>query len=204
MNFRALKENDLSDFAENVNTLLAGTELSSIDPNVRTDLGRSIGTLPVTLATLTAGAAVAEDARKAAISARNETRAQVWALMSQVRDALKASLAAKKEYDLCGFDYPSERSTYVAQDPTGLSAFGYSNGVNTVRFTGNNKGGQVTFEIWRRHGDTAPWALHSTTKRQNFTDTGVTPGQYYEYKVRAVAARSRSNFSNSAVVYGVS
>ncbi len=31
----------------------------------------------------------------------------------------------------------------------------------------------------------------------------VTPGQYYEYKVRAAAPKSVSNFSNSAVVYGV-
>lgn len=204
MNFRTISENDLSDFAENVNALLGGSELDAIDPNVRAELVRAIGTLPATLSTQTADVGVAEGERKAAVSARNGTRRQIRALMSQVRDALKAGLAPKKQYDLCGFDYPALRTRYEAQDPTNLSAFGYSNGVNTVRFTGNNKPGQVIFEIWRRHGDTADWALHATTRKQSFTDTGITPGQYYEYKVRAVAAKSVSNFSNSAVVYGAS
>ena len=124
--------------------------------------------------------------------------------MSQVRDALKAGLAPKKQYDLCGFDYPATRSRYEAQDPTKLSAFGYSNGVNKIRFSGNNRPGQAVFEIWRRHGDTVDWALHAITRKQSHTDTGITPGQYYEYKVRAIAAKSVSNFSNSAVVYGAS
>lgn len=84
-----------------------------------------------------------------------------------------------------------------------MSAFGYSNGVNKIRFSGNNRNGRVNYEIWRRHGDTVGWSLHATTKRQRFTDTPVTPGQYYEYKVRAAAATNTSNFSNAAVVYGV-
>jgi hypothetical protein len=58
------------------------------------------------------------------------------------------------------------------------------------------------YEIWRRHGDEGPWGIIATTRKQAFADTPVTPGQYYEYKVRAVAAKSTSNYSNSAVVYG--
>lgn len=204
MNFRAISENDLADFAANVALLLAGTELVSIDDRVRTALATAIGALPATLATQAADAAIAEGARKARVSERNATRKQIRVLMGQVRDALKAGLAPKKEYDLCGFDYPAERSTYEAQSPTNLSAFGYSNGINKIRFSGNNRPGRVVYEVWRRHGDTADWGLHATTKRQSHTDTGITPGQYYEYKVRAVAAKSVSYFSNSAVVYGVS
>jgi hypothetical protein len=203
MNFRTLNENDLSDFAANVHALLGRTELTAIDSNVRTDLANSIGTLPETLSEQTAAATVAEGERKAAVSARNATRTQIRALMAQVRDALKAGLAEKNQYDLCGFDYPITPTTYVAQNPTDLSAFGYSNGVNKILFSGNNKPGRVVYEVWRRHGDTAGWALHATTKKQSFTDSGVTPGEYYEYRVRAVAAKSVSNFSNSAVVYGV-
>ena len=204
MNFRIISENDLADFAANVALLLDGSELASIDNSVRSALFTAIGSLPATLATQAADAAIAEGARKARVSERNATRKQIRALMGQVRDALKAGLAPKKEYDLCGFDYPAERSTYEAQSPTNLSAFGYSNGINKIRFSGNNRPGRVVYEIWRRHGDTADWGLHATTKRQSHTDTGITPGQYYEYKVRAVAAKSVSHFSNSAVVYGVS
>ncbi len=204
MNFRTLSENDLSDFAANVATLLGGTQITAIDTNVRADLVTAIGAKPANLADQTAAAAGLEGTRKAAVSTKNMTRAEIIALMSQVRDALKAGLASKTQYDLCGFNYPVISSDiYVAQDPSGLSAFGFSNGVNKIRFSGNNKRGSVVYEVWRRHGDTAPWALHSTTKKQSFTDTPVMPGQYYEYKVRAAAAKSISNFSNSAVVYGV-
>ena len=204
MNFRVLPGSELADFAANVAMLLSGPELASIDERVREGLKTAIGALPTTLRDQAAAAAVAEGERKAAVSSRDSTRKQIRALMTQVRDALKAGLAPKKEYDLCGFDFSTERGTYVAQDPTDLSAFGYSNGVNKLRFSGNNRNGQVVYEIWRRHGDTAGWGIHATSKKQTFTDTGITPGQYYEYRVRAVAAKSVSQFSNPAVVYGVS
>lgn len=203
MNFRVLRENDLSDFAANLNALLGGNLLTSINSNVRADLVTAIGTKAADLASQTAAAVVAETERKAAVSTKNVTRAEILIVVSRIRDALKAGLAPKKEYDLCGFDYPAAASDiYVAQDPTGLSAFGFSNGINKIRFSGNNKRGRVIYEIWRRQGDTSPWALHTTTKKQTFTDTPVIPGQYYEYRIRAVAAKSSSNFSNSAVVYG--
>jgi hypothetical protein len=202
MNFRTLSENDLSDFAANVGTLLGGDDLVSLDPNVRTDLGTALGTLPAALKAQTAAAAVAEAERKAAVSTRNQTRAQIRSLMGRVRDALKAGVAPKTQYDLCGFDYPTSRGPYVPVAPTALSAFGYSNGVNVLRFTGNNKSGVVVYEIWRLYGDTVDWGLYATTKKQSFEDNSVTPGEYYEYKVRAVAAKSASTFSNAAVVYG--
>ncbi len=202
MNFRRITESELADLADNVATLLGGNELTAIDANLRSDLAMAIGSLPTTLESRTAAAAVAESARKAAVSSRNETRTQLHGVMSQVRNALKTGLAPKEQYDLCGFDYPDAPSKYIAVDPTNLSAFGYSNGVNQLRFEGNNKPGRVTYEIWRRQGDSGEWRLHAATKRQSYLDSGVTPGQYYEYRVRARAASTVSNYSNSAVVYG--
>lgn len=204
MDYRRLTDNDLADFATNVVLLLGGTQLAGINTVVRTSLAAAIGTLPDDLDAQTAAAAVAEGARKAAVSSKKATRQQIIAFMSQVKNALLAGLAPKEQYDLCGFDYrETPTGPYQPADPTELSAFGYSNGVNAVKFRGNNSTGYVVYEIWRRHGDTSAWALHSTTTKQSFTDTPVTPGQYYEYKVRATAAKSVSNFSNPAVVYGV-
>ena len=104
MNFRTLNGNDLASFAANVNTLLAGAELSSIETNVRNSLAAAIGAKPDTLSAQAAAATIAEGERKAAVSAKKTTRSELIALMGQVRDALKAGLAAKEEYDLCGFD----------------------------------------------------------------------------------------------------
>ena len=56
--------------------------------------------------------------------------------------------------------------------------------------------------MWRLNGDTAPWGIIGTTRRQLYIDTPVVPGEYYNYKVRAVAATNVSDFSNVAVVYG--
>lgn len=203
MDFRRLGDLDLAGFATNVITQLGGSSMAAIDSHVSSALATAIGSLPATLETEAAAAAVARDASRAAVAQKNLTRRALIALLKQVRDTLIANNAPKDEYAVAGFDYQDQVLTsYTAQDPTDLSAFGYSNGVITMRFSGNNKPGRVVYEIWRRHGDTVGWSIHALTRRQRYVDTGITPGQYYEYKVRAVAARSVSNFSNSAVVYG--
>ncbi|HKX83423.1 MAG TPA: fibronectin type III domain-containing protein [Pyrinomonadaceae bacterium] len=203
MNYRYIPDAALADFAENVLTLLGGTELTAIPAATRTALGTALGTLPTELGTQTATAQVAEAGRKSAVSTKNGTRSTVLAVLSQVRDNLKAGLAPKEQYDLCGFDFAEgRRGSYVALDPNDLSAFGYSNGTNKLVFKGNNRAGAVKYEIWRRSGDDGQWHFHGSTGKQSFTDSPVTPGRHYEYKVRAVAAKSVSSFSNTAIVYG--
>lgn len=205
MNLRKLNESDLADLAANVAVLLAGTELDAIEPATRTDLITALGTLPTDLNAETAAALISETERKTRFTSKNALYEEVILWMGRVRDALKTGVAPKKQFDACGIDFAGVRTgPYIALDPTDLSVAGFSNGVNRGRFTGNNKNGLVTYEIWRRHGDEGPWAVHMLTRKQSFVDnTGVTPGQYYEYKVRAVAANTISNFSNSAVVYGI-
>jgi len=204
MNIDRMTDSELADLAANVVLLLGGAELPSIESHVRSQLITDFGTLPADLATQVATAATVDGEKKAAFSTKGMTRSEIVELARRTRDLLKAGRAPKKEYDLCGFDYPAPRiNAYIAQDPTDLAVVGFSNGVNKGRFAGNNKNGLVVYEIWRRHGDTAPWTQHLLTKRQTFEDTGVTPGQYYEYRVRAVAAQTTSNYSNSAVVYGM-
>jgi len=204
MNFRRLSDKELADFAANVLSLLGGTQLKSIDTSVRTKLVTALGTLPVDLSTQTATAGVAEGVRKAAVSSKNTMRFQITAIMAQVKTALLAGVAPKEQYDLCGFDSRSPViGPYVPADPTELSAFGYSNAINIIKWRGNNRSGSVVYELWRRQGDTGAWALLATTKKQTFTDAPVTPGQYYEYKARARASKTISHFSNSAIVYGV-
>ena len=147
---------------------------------------------------------MAETTRKAAVRTKNASRDQLLSFLAQVKNALLAGLAPREQYDICGFGFRTTMvGPYIAQDPTDLSAFGYSNGVNTIKFKGNNGLNSVVYEIWRRQGDTGEWTLLATTKKQTFIDAPVKPGQYYEYKARAKAAKLISHFSNSAVVYGV-
>lgn len=86
------------------------------------------------------------------------------------------------------------------QAPSGVSAKSLAGAVNQVEFVGGSDSG--SYEIWRRHGDTVDWYLHATVDEPKFEDSGVKPGQYYEYKVRAVRGEESSDFSSSAVAYG--
>ena len=83
--------------------------------------------------------------------------------------------------------------------PAGLTAKAEPQRIIRIAFEGNN---ETSFEIWRRHGDTVDWYLHATTSDPSYEDTDVKPGQYYEYKIRAVLGDSASEFSPSAVAYG--
>jgi hypothetical protein len=141
----------------------------------------------------------------AAVAKRDALHAELLVPTRSSRDFLTAGVAPKEQFELCGFDFPDKvRSTYVAQTPSGLAVEGFSNGVNKGTFKGNNKGASIVYQIFRRDGDEGDWRMVDSVKSGKFTDEGVTPGQYYEYKVRAKASKTISQFSNSAVVYGAS
>ena len=88
------------------------------------------------------------------------------------------------------------------QAPAGIAASAVSEGINKIDFTVGDAPPEVVYEVWRRHGDTVDWYPHATTTNPSFEDSDVEPGQYYEYKIRAVHGESASEFSESAVVYG--
>lgn len=204
MDISKLSDSELADHVSNLVDLLGGTELAAIDSHVRADLVTAFGTLPADFISGISAAAVAEDERKAAVSAKDQTRTELIFLARRTHFALKAGAAPKKQFDLARFSFPAPGvGEYVAQNPTEMSAVGFSNGVNTGSFKGNNKPNSVVYEIWRREGDDGGWHIHLITSKQEFKDVGITPGQYYEYRVRAKAKKNTSDFSNSTVVYGV-
>jgi hypothetical protein len=135
------------------------------------------------------------------VSRKNEAHAVIEAWMTRVRNYLESGLASDNQYALCGFNIPVPPvRMYVAMDPADLSVTGYANGTNKCVFRGNNKYAHVMYEIWRREAG-GEWAVLGSTKKQSYVDTPVEPGRFYEYKVRAVATKTVSNFSNPAVVY---
>lgn len=198
MNFRQLSSRDLATFTANIETVLAGGDITSMRPDLRDLLLAELGELPSQLATLSEEVVAAEAARQAKVAERNEVRARVRLAVARVRNTLKASGASAAEYELCGFTKPVRRRTYPAQDPTEASVTGTSNGVNRLKFSGNNRASQVVYQIWRRPDKRSRWSIHALTRRQTFIDIGVVPGRNYEYKIKAVAAKTASNFSNIA------
>lgn len=210
MNWRALNAAGLADFAENIATLLGGSDLSAIDSNVRTDLLTLIGTMPADLSSAAANQIVQSGQSKAATETTVDIKKTLSTVIAQVRNQLVASGAPAEQYSLCGFDVPVGEATGVPRSipsgpntPSGLAAAGYSNGTIVLGFDGQNPNTNVRYEIWRLHGDTEPYGLHAVVTRQKFTDFGCVPGELYQYKVCAVTSQGTSPFSNVAVVYGV-
>jgi hypothetical protein len=192
---------ELAQFLQNLAILLAGTELSAIDPVVRADLLADIGSLPDTIASR--HEATAELARQlaAAFSSRNESMALGIAAGRRVRKSLDSANAPKEQWDLCGFDIPEgRRSEYVAEMPTALTVSEFYKGVVKGRFKGNNKSGSVLYEIHRKTGNDGPWVLHMAVGVPSFVDEDVALGVFYGYRVRARSAKNLSMFSNMAVV----
>lgn len=125
-------------------------------------------------------------------------------LIQNVKDAMRAVNSPGSEYVALGFDMPVfDRQVVIPETPTDLAAFGTSNGVNQLSFVSHNIPGTVTFAIQAIIGDTADYILVGTTTQQKWNHLGVVPGQFYQYRVRAQAARNVvSDWSNEAVVYG--
>ncbi|MBK6723827.1 MAG: hypothetical protein IPO41_16620 [Acidobacteria bacterium] len=204
MEYRKLSDADLVDFSKNVETQLLAHTVEGLDNALADDLAATLTPLNTPYETTIESGVQTRALKQSTTAEKQALREDVLARLGKVRNYLVAAESPKTAYEICGFTYPGDRTTIIANDPGDLVAVGTSNGVNQISFNGNNKPSAVTYEIWRMHGDTAPWGIIATTRRQAYTDTPVTPGQYYAYKVRAVAATNQSNFSNVAVVYGAS
>ena len=192
---------ELAQFLQNLATLLAGTELSAIHPNLRADLLAEIGALPATITSKHQAVVVLSEQLAAAYSSRNDSMALGVAAGRRVRKNLASADAPKEQWDLCGFDLPEgRRSEYIAETPTSLAVSDFFQGVVKGRFEGNNKSGSVLYEIHRQTGNDGPWVLHMAVTVPSFVDEDVALGVYYSYRVRAKAAKNVSTFSNIAVV----
>ena len=204
MKLHYLNSFELAAFLENLKTLLGGPSLTAIDAAVRAELLAAIGTIPSELNSAASSAEALMNQAQAQVAARDKIKNAALPITRQVRAFLDAGNASKDQYELCGFRYPDKtRTTYVAQMPLALKVTPFTNAVNKGKFKGNNTSGSVMFEVWRREGDDGIWALHMPLKTSRFSDEGVTPGQYYEYKVRARAAKTVSDFTPTAVCYGM-
>jgi hypothetical protein len=203
MTYRDLSDPALVDFGKNVHQQVAAHKVSTFSNALADALAAALAPVNTNFETSIEAAVVATAAKEAAVATKDADRVIEENGLSDVLLHLASTHATKADYELLGFPYPKKSaSPVVAQDPTNLTAVGTSNGVNTLEFEGNNKSGDVTYEIWRRQGDEGAWGIIGTTRKQVYEDKPVTPGQYYEYKVRAIAAKTTSNYSNSAVVYG--
>jgi hypothetical protein len=141
-------------------------------------------------------------ARKLEVNSRKrDRRAQIINSLSTVQRYLDAAHGSAANYERCGFSFRRKWTSVVAKQPDNLSAVGDWTRGNKLKFDGNNTRGSVIYEVSRSEGRSGNWSFAGSTKKQSFTDKTAVPGQCYQYRVRAVAPRSTSDYSNEAIVY---
>jgi len=202
--FRKINRAALVDFTTNAATGVADGKVSGFSAPQNTAISDALTDANTVLAAADLAAVEARAAALAAMAIAQDAAKNVTKQLAELKFSMRGVDASNDQYDSIGFDPPETvRTIVVPATPTDLAATGFSNGINQLTWTGNNLSGSVTYAIEVKIGDTAPYILLATATAQRFQHMGVTPGQFYQYRVRAQAARNQvSGWSNEAVVYG--
>lgn len=201
MNYRRLSDTDLAQFAKNIFKRLSSGALSCFDQALSDQLAAELGPECEAFA-----ADLSESlelrSRLASVNARKrEHRTSLIDRLASVSKHMRSKGASGADHDLCGFTFRKGWTRIMANDPADLVVTGMSNGVNVVSFDGNNTSQVVKYEIWRRGRGDKKWAFLGNSSRQTYFDQPVVPGDFYEYKVRAIGSHNESNWSNVGSVY---
>jgi len=194
----------LVDFTTNAATGVSNGKVSGFIAAQNTAIADRLTDANAILAAADLSAVEAKAASLEATALAQTAADTVVKLLSELKFAMQGVDATPDQYDALGMTAPTTtRVPVTPKTPTDLAATGFSNGVNSLTWTGNNTSGSVVYAIEVKIGDTAPYVLLATATRQDYRHEGVTPGQFYQYRVRAQAARNVvSGWSNEAVVYG--
>ena len=200
-----LSRADLVDFTTNAATGVADGKVTGFLAEQNTGFSDALTDANAVLAAANLNAVEARSASMEATQIAQDAEFEVQRILQELKFGMKSVQSPAADYDAIGFDPPAEtRSIVTPQTPTELAATGFSNGINQLTFVGNNAPGSVTYVVEAKIGDTAPYVIVGTCTKQSFKHTGVIPGEFYQYHVRAQAARNLvSDWSNEAVVYGV-
>lgn len=201
MDFRRANAAVLVDFTRNVVGRLSGHEIECLPDDVADTLAAELQQLNDAFESDIARSIELETLLRSVYASRKRRQPQIVSKLSNVLKHLTAKRATDADLELCGFKTRKTWTRVIAQDPGDLVVTGSETGVNKLRFKGNNRRNSVRYEVYRRKSPADEWTFLGLTPQQSFVDKPVVPGQFYEYKVRALASTTTSNFSDSAVVY---
>jgi hypothetical protein len=203
MNPNYMKRADLAQFGREVATRIASGKVSGLRPEQLSHFATVIADLSSELASadlqqLDLRLASLESTRRA-----QDKRVLLLKALQEFKYTMKSLRSPAREFDSVGFDPPAKvRRIVTPQTPCGLSSSGFSNGVNELKFTGNNPPKSVTYIIEAKIGDSPRYVIVGISRNQRFRHIGVRPGEMHQYRIRAQSARGLvSDWSNEAVVY---
>ena len=203
MNPNNLSRAQLADFARNAATQVAAGKVTGLSPEQALSISE---TLLAEAEILTERDREQVALRAASIEATQKARDQdvrVSRLLQSLKYGMKSVRSPADQFDAVGFDPPVRSRRIVnPQRPGELSVTGFSNGVNSLKYAGNNTPNSVRYIIEAKTAGSERYTMVGVSKAQKFKHIGVTPGVFHQYRVRAEAARGLvSDWSNEAVVY---
>ena len=203
MNPNNLARAQLADFARNSATQIANGKVTGLLAAQILSISTAIADAAADLASADAAQVAMRAASLEATRIAQEKAVLLRKLLLEFKYTMKGIGSPLHEFDAVGFDPPVlARQIVTPQTPFELAATGFSNGVNLLKFIGNNTPNSVTYVMEAKIGNSTGYAIIGSSRAQTFKHTNVTPGVSYQYRVRAQAARGMvSDWSNEAVVY---
>ena len=202
MNPRQLSRPDVVEFARNAIKALQDGKITGLSPAEAAELAATLSSATNKLATSDQKVVATRSAYREATEDASVDEANVIGILTGLKFRMRGTGAGPDEYKAAGFDPPARSKRVEPEKPTNLSATGFSNGVNRLKFSGNNAAGTVIYTVQARPSLTAEWVIIGSNNKQTFKHTPVAPGQFYQYRVRADATNGlTSDWSNETVVY---
>ncbi len=200
-NPRILTRADLALLAKNAAKAIADGKVTGLTPEQILEMSAALDAEADQLAAADEKAVASVARARTDTGLAQDRRLSVLEMLSAYKFAMRSLKAPADQYDALGFDPPANpRNVTMPETPTDLRATGFSNGVNKLRYRGNNGPNTVNYILEANKGD--GWFIIGATRNQSFKHEGVTPGQGYQYRVQARASRGLvSAWSNTAAVY---
>ena len=200
-NPRRLSRPTLAVFAKSAAKAIADGKITELTPEQNLAMSAALDAEADLLAEADEKAVASAAQARTDTAIANDRQRKVVEMLSAYKFALRGLRAPASEYEALGFDPPADPANVtMPETPTKLRATGFSNGVNKLKYQGNNGANAVSFVLEANKGD--GWFMIGTTRNQSFKHEGVTPGQGCQYRVRAQATRGlTSAWSNTASVY---
>jgi hypothetical protein len=201
VSYRNNNNSQLVVFVQNVISALQDHKVSCLDDAVADALAAKLSPLNDELAQSVREGFDLRALKQENTAKKRQKRSEVVATLSSVVRNIEAANGEPQHFEICGFENRRPWTSVVARQPTDLIAVGDWAEGNKLKFKGNNLRGRVVFEISRCDGRDGEWSFVGLTRRQSFVDKTAVPGKHYTYRVRAVAPRGPSTYSNLATVY---
>jgi len=194
---------ELADFARNAATQVAAGKVTGLLPEQVADFSNGLEADADELSAVDNEIVALRTALMAATERGRQIKKRTLRRSQSLKYTMRSVNSSDSEFDAVGLAPPAQRRRMVhPETPTELSASGFSNCVNILRFTGNNLPNRARYLIEPKIGDASEYVIVGISKAQRFKHMEVTPGVQYQYRIYAQTARGQvSDFSNEAVVY---